>query len=194
MPLFILFLCLSMSIPSVTLSVEEAPDFVTKIVLKDGNVINGDMGWIEGDTIVYRKYGSTMTVSLERVDLDKTYKYSNDHNADQAKATFINVKYRDFTISDLTYIFVPQHKVGSGFRSASCDLEFTVTNNNPYDGFLWVDFVGLNPNRDISIKHRTYLTVKAHKSRRMKENYSAIRPEDISEWRVEVLGARLSNE
>lgn len=76
--LVILFLCLSMSMPSISFSAEEAPDIVTRIVSNDGKVIKCDMGWIEGDTFMYRKFGGTMGLPVKRVNLDKTFKKSKE--------------------------------------------------------------------------------------------------------------------
>ena len=76
--LVLLFLCLSMSMPPISYSAEEAPEHINVIYLKDGSKIKCDMGWIEGDTLVYRRYGGTMGIPLKTVNLDKTFKKTKE--------------------------------------------------------------------------------------------------------------------
>lgn len=72
---FILFFILGVVIPTVS-NAKEYPKTITVIYLKDGTVIDCDMGWIEGDTLHYRKYGGTISMPLKTVDIERTYKKS----------------------------------------------------------------------------------------------------------------------
>ena len=71
----ILFIVLGFGI-TIPTTAEDTPETVNTICLKDGTVIKCDMGWPDGDTFYYRKYGATIGVPLKRVDLDRTYKKS----------------------------------------------------------------------------------------------------------------------
>ena len=72
--LFIILLLIS-GITLNTLSAAENPSGKIKtIYLKDGSVIECDMGWVDGDTLYYRKYGGTIGIPLDRVDIEKSYK------------------------------------------------------------------------------------------------------------------------
>ncbi len=55
---------------------KEYPDTINTIYLKDGQVIECDMGWIDKDTLYYRKYGGTIGIPLKKIDIDKTFKKS----------------------------------------------------------------------------------------------------------------------
>ena len=71
----ILFIVLGFGI-TIPTNAEDTPETVNTICLKDGTVIKCDMGWPDGATFYYRKYGATIGIPLKRVDLDKTYKKS----------------------------------------------------------------------------------------------------------------------
>ncbi len=76
--LIILLLIFCVAITTVSIA-QEASATINRIYLKDGTVIECDMGWIEGDTLYYQKYGGTIGISLKTVDIDRTYK-KNKHN------------------------------------------------------------------------------------------------------------------
>lgn len=57
---------------------EEAPETIKTIHLKDGRDIECNMGWIEGDTLYYTKYGGKIGIAVKTVDLDKTFEKSLD--------------------------------------------------------------------------------------------------------------------
>lgn len=55
---------------------KEYPETITTIYLKDGTIIKCDMGWVDGDILYYRKYGGTIGISLNRIDIGKSFKKS----------------------------------------------------------------------------------------------------------------------
>ena len=139
----ILFLFLSMSIPSVTLSAEEAPDFVTKVVLKDGKVINCDMGWIDGDTFMYRKYGGTMGMPLMKVDLDKTFKRSKEAKTETSYNGSKMSDFGDIVVSgwDVYGQVIPRGRS----KRYKIFISATVTNEGD-PGIICLSFKGFDPN------------------------------------------------
>ena len=63
--LLIIILLLSFSVVIRTVSIAESNSETIKLIyLKDGQVIKCDMGWIDGDTLYYQKYGGTLGIPL----------------------------------------------------------------------------------------------------------------------------------
>lgn len=67
----VLLLWLIMSTTTLSLA-EEAAGPISTIYLKDGTVINCEMGWIERDTFFYQKYGGIIGIPSKKVDIEKT--------------------------------------------------------------------------------------------------------------------------
>ena len=73
----ILFLIFGVVMTTVSIA-EESPDTINTIYLKDGPVIDCDIGWIEGDMFYYRKHGGTIGIPFKTVDIDRTYKEAKE--------------------------------------------------------------------------------------------------------------------
>jgi hypothetical protein len=80
------FLLLLLIMASTALSLaEEVAGPISAIYLKDGTVIDCEMGWIEGEIFYYRKYGGTIGMSLKTVDVGRTYKKHKEKEEEDKK-------------------------------------------------------------------------------------------------------------
>ena len=80
------FLLLLLIMASTALSLaEEVAGPISTIYLKDGTVIDCEMGWIEGEIFYYRKYGGTIGMSLKTVDVGRTYKKHKEKEEEAKK-------------------------------------------------------------------------------------------------------------
>ena len=91
---------------------KEYPETINTIYLKDGIIIKCDMGWVDGDTLYYRKYGGTIGIPLKRVDIDKTYERSKEREhqkrrAEEERAAWLGT----FTPDELSEVQLMANKV-----------------------------------------------------------------------------------
>jgi hypothetical protein len=187
--LVLLFLCLSMSMPPISFSAEEPSEPISIIYLKDGGEVKCDMAWIEGDTLVYRRYGGTMGIPLKTVNLDKTFKRAK--GKEQADGTYQS---GEFTIYNLTYNEVPFYdrklKSGETYRHKGpyWEIKYMIQNDGN-NGQITVKLVGLDSNGTvIGSADQTHHVSK--RSTNEGKQYYKIQPwrkQEIAEWRIDEL-------
>jgi hypothetical protein len=80
------------------------PDNLTVIYLKNGRQIECDMGWVEGEKIVYRKFGGNLALPLREIDLDKTFAKSVEREKEKIIVQYPGNVYQHegVTLFDLT--------------------------------------------------------------------------------------------
>lgn len=57
-----------------------------KIYLKDGQVVECEKGWLDGDTIFYEKYGGTIGIPTSKVDVIKTITVADETQVSEPEA------------------------------------------------------------------------------------------------------------
>ena len=97
------------SIPSICLS-EDVFAPVRKIYMNDGKLIECQMGWLDGDRMICRKFGGNVTLPLVSVDFEKTFPKYKKTEGETVLLVHPGAAYQDenIVLSNLRVIRTPE--------------------------------------------------------------------------------------
>lgn len=179
---------------------EEAADILKTIYLKDGQVIKCSMGWRDGDTFYYRKYGGTIGIPIERVDIDRTYnKFHEEQQQIKEKErqsivqeSDIKYKSKDVLISNFKVVRRSREKKAwkihlKAGKIPYYEVSFCVTNlAAPSVISIWINTC-ISKRRVTSTKHYETKPLHTGESEIVRLEYgisSVDRENEIGEWKI----------